>query len=124
MMTKELLQQAIRALQECRGDVLSEKADDMAYKAVAALKAAIAQPEQLVEKKQRELITERRLSNLATAARAALHQLTDNSSQGQAERVALEKALIYAGFDPYGADTTARLVQTVVEQVAAPESKA
>ena len=45
-MTKELLQQALRALQECRGDVISEKADDMAYNAIAALRAAIAQPEQ------------------------------------------------------------------------------
>jgi len=49
-----------------------------------------------------ESLTEQRLMNLARAAKAALPQLCDTSSRGQAERVALEEAIAYAGLAPYG----------------------
>ena len=61
----------------------------------------IAKPAQPA-KSESESLTEQRLMNLARAARAALPQLCDTSSRGQAERVTLEKAIRYAGLDPYG----------------------
>lgn len=58
------------------------------------------------------MTNELKLVKLVNAAIAALPQVCGTSSQSQRERMALEEAIIYAGFDPYN--------HTNIQQVTCP----